>query len=233
MDEKDDDNAGVADGLVDAGVGVVWQGEHWGTTGYWMHNKGIIVDNEKVLVSSINWSNYSVSQNREAGVIITHTGVTDFFASVFQWDWEHGEYLGGLGLVPPTTPILDEVREPDINGEIELSWSECTDHDGTVEHYQVQMSARQSFGAILGEWTVDGLHYDIRGLSAGTYFFRVRSVDNNGLYSPWSNIDGTTVQPGNEFPFLIPGHPWEAILVSLALVLVPALAIRRRKQKPS
>ncbi len=231
MDEKDEDNHDVADILVDAGVGVVWQGEHWGSGGYWMHNKGIIVDDEKVLISSINWSNYSVSQNREAGVLITHTGVTGFFAEVFEWDWEHGVYLGGLGLVPPTTPILDEVREPDINGQVELSWSECTDHDGVVDYYQVQMSSRESFSAILGEWEIDGLNHDITGLSAGTFFFRVRAVDNNGLYGRWSNIDGTTVVPGNEFPFLIPGFPWEAILLSLVLALIPTLIIRRRRRQ--
>ncbi len=232
MDEKDDDNAGVADTLVDAGVGVSWQGEHWGSGGYWMHNKGIIVDGRKVLVSSINWSNYSVSQNREAGVLITHTGVAGFFASVFQWDWEHSVYLGGLGLLNPFAPVLDDVREPDINGEIELSWSMSWDLDGSVEYYQIQMSSRNTFTAILGEWEINGLYYDVSGLSAGTYFFRVRAVDDDGLYSPWSNIDGTTVVPGNEFPFLIPGYPWEAILLSLVLVLAPALITRRHRQYP-
>ncbi len=226
MDIKDDENMEVANTLWAAGVAVAWQGEHWGATGYWMHNKGIIVDDEKVFVSSINWSNYSVSQNREAGVIITHTGVAGFFANVFQWDWEHAQRFRG-----PTSPVLDDVREPDINGEVGLFWSESTPLEGSIDYYQIQMSSRDTFNTILGVWETNHLQYIIRRLGAGTYYFRVRAVDENGLFSPWSNTESTTVVPGNEFPFLIPGYPWEAILLSLALALVPVLIIRRRKHR--
>jgi cardiolipin synthase len=51
-----------------------------------IHNKGIIVDDRKVLVSSINWNSNSPNFNREAGVIIDHPGVARYFREVFDDD---------------------------------------------------------------------------------------------------------------------------------------------------
>jgi len=52
-----------------------------------IHNKGVIVDGQRVLVSSINWNSNSPNFNREAGVIIEHPGVARYFLTVFEDDW--------------------------------------------------------------------------------------------------------------------------------------------------
>jgi len=52
-----------------------------------IHNKGVIVDGNRVLVSSINWNMNSPTFNREAGVIIDHPGVAKYFRNVFFDDW--------------------------------------------------------------------------------------------------------------------------------------------------
>jgi phosphatidylserine/phosphatidylglycerophosphate/cardiolipin synthase-like enzyme len=52
-----------------------------------IHNKGVIVDGEKVLVSSINWVLGSVGRNREMGLIIENTDVTAYYQKVFDFDW--------------------------------------------------------------------------------------------------------------------------------------------------
>jgi cardiolipin synthase A/B len=52
-----------------------------------IHNKGVIVDEKRVLVSSINWNMNSPTFNREAGVIIDHPGVAKYFLGVFDDDW--------------------------------------------------------------------------------------------------------------------------------------------------
>ena len=44
-----------------------------------IHNKGVIVDDKRVLVSSINWNSNSPTFNRETGVIIDHPGVARVF----------------------------------------------------------------------------------------------------------------------------------------------------------
>ena len=56
-----------------------------------IHNKGVIVDQKKVLVSSINWNQNSPTFNREAGVIIDHPGVGAYYTRVFERDWHASE----------------------------------------------------------------------------------------------------------------------------------------------
>jgi PLD-like domain len=51
------------------------------------HNKVIIVDEEKVLVSSQNWSNTGVSSNREAGIILEYPEIAVYYAKIFESDW--------------------------------------------------------------------------------------------------------------------------------------------------
>ncbi len=50
--------------------------------------KELIVDNQFVLVSSINWNSVSPNFNREAGVIIDHQEVAQYFLTVFEDDWK-------------------------------------------------------------------------------------------------------------------------------------------------
>jgi len=52
-----------------------------------IHNKGAIVDDRAVLVSSINWNSNSPNFNRESGVIVEHPGVARYFKTVFEDDW--------------------------------------------------------------------------------------------------------------------------------------------------
>ncbi len=51
-----------------------------------LHNKGVIVDDNKVLVSSINWNEHSPTKNREVGIII-EGAVAKFYTEVFLHDW--------------------------------------------------------------------------------------------------------------------------------------------------
>jgi phosphatidylserine/phosphatidylglycerophosphate/cardiolipin synthase-like enzyme len=53
-----------------------------------LHNKGMIIDNSTVLISSINWNEQSIRKNREAGLLITNEDVAHYYASVFLSDWK-------------------------------------------------------------------------------------------------------------------------------------------------
>lgn len=64
-----------------------------------IHNKGLIVDADKVLITSLNWNANSI-YNREAGVIIENEEIASFFEHVFFHDWNvtvKGEQEGGEG----------------------------------------------------------------------------------------------------------------------------------------
>lgn len=52
-----------------------------------IHNKGMIIDNTTVLISSINWNEQSVRNNREAGVLVNSPEVATYYATVFLSDW--------------------------------------------------------------------------------------------------------------------------------------------------
>lgn len=84
------------------------------------HNKLIIVDDDKVLVSSQNWSDSAVSKNREAGVIIYDKLITQYYTRIFDADWTMSDHeseeaaprpvsvaLESLGLSPGKYILLD------------------------------------------------------------------------------------------------------------------------------
>jgi cardiolipin synthase len=65
-----------------------------------VHNKGMIVDNKSVLISSINWNENSVLNNREAGIIIINEELTKYYSDVFFYDWN---------LSPPKQKTQEEI----------------------------------------------------------------------------------------------------------------------------
>jgi len=54
-----------------------------------VHLKGMILDNDRVLVSSINWNENSIMRNREVGVVV-HGDVSKF-VNVFENDWNENQ----------------------------------------------------------------------------------------------------------------------------------------------
>ncbi|MFW9831950.1 MAG: phospholipase D-like domain-containing protein [Candidatus Thorarchaeota archaeon] len=173
----------------------------------WTHNKGVIADGQSVLISSINWSNESVSENREAGVIISHTGVANYFAQVFQWDWEVGEFLGQ----PVPVPTLSGPSQT-TDGMVSLTWS-ITSGASDIDYYQLQVSNASDFSLILSQVDVTGTSrtVDLTSYGPGVYYFRVRAVNINGTQSAWSNVVSTTYQ--------IP-IPLEWIIIGTVAVIV-------------
>ncbi len=58
------------------------------------HNKGVLVDNNTALVSSINWNENSPKYNREIGVIIKGDSA-EYFLDLFLKDWNVGSIATG------------------------------------------------------------------------------------------------------------------------------------------
>ncbi|MEF8874150.1 MAG: lamin tail domain-containing protein [Candidatus Thermoplasmatota archaeon] len=56
-----------------------------------VHAKGLIVDNETVLISSINWGAYAAIYNRETGILVTNQDIGGYYADVFHHDWTLGK----------------------------------------------------------------------------------------------------------------------------------------------
>jgi phosphatidylserine/phosphatidylglycerophosphate/cardiolipin synthase-like enzyme len=52
------------------------------------HNKLVVVDEKQVLISSQNWSDFAVTKNREAGLIIDLPELAKYYADIFLADWD-------------------------------------------------------------------------------------------------------------------------------------------------
>lgn len=70
-----------------------------------IHTKGLIVDDETVVVGSMNWNNVSMRENREVMVILHGEDVAGYYAEVFTNDWDPPGprtpvgFLAGVGLL--------------------------------------------------------------------------------------------------------------------------------------
>lgn len=71
------------------------------------HNKLIVVDGERVLVGSQNWSDSGVSKNREAGILVTHKGIADYFTGLVDFDWKTG-----VKTLPKPKPVKPHEMAP-------------------------------------------------------------------------------------------------------------------------
>jgi phosphatidylserine/phosphatidylglycerophosphate/cardiolipin synthase-like enzyme len=81
-----------------------------------LHNKGVIVDGRKVLVSSINWNENSVMRNREAGLIIEGEAAS-FYQPVFDSDWGNAQKVACNG----SASRIPEPSQPQESGT-DIAW---------------------------------------------------------------------------------------------------------------
>ena len=84
------------------------------------HNKGLVVDGTKVLVSSINWNINSVTNNREVALVVESPEVAGYFERVFRSDWENR---------PPVAVAPDDIAILP-GGNVSLNGSFSYDPDG-------------------------------------------------------------------------------------------------------
>ena len=54
----------------------------------YIHNKGVLVDGNKTLISSINWTENAVTHNRETAVVITSADIFNHYEQLFNNDWQ-------------------------------------------------------------------------------------------------------------------------------------------------
>jgi len=102
-----------------------------------VHNKGLVAD-DTVVVSSLNWCDNALEDNREVGLAIRSAEVSGFFAAVFWSDWSDDPHPPVLVLpwrscvVQEGVPVLiDASNATDASGIQRIEFD--LDGDGTVE----------------------------------------------------------------------------------------------------
>jgi phosphatidylserine/phosphatidylglycerophosphate/cardiolipin synthase-like enzyme len=88
-----------------------------------IHNKGIVVDGEAVLVSSANWSSDGILRNRDAGLIIANAEVAGYYQQVFLDDWDKR----ATAIKGPSTAIVARPGAATPPGMVRVSWHEYMD----------------------------------------------------------------------------------------------------------
>jgi len=115
-----------------------------------MHNKGMIIDDQAV-VSSINWGDTSLYQNREVGAVVTSASVASYFCSLFWKDWSTDPEGPAVDLpwtfmrVRAGEPVLlDATRCSDNAPGLTVEWD--IDGDGSPESNETLFSVRLEEG---------------------------------------------------------------------------------------
>jgi Trypsin-like peptidase domain/PLD-like domain len=53
------------------------------------HTKGVVVDRQRVLIGSQNWSEQGISLNRDASLLFEDAKLAAYFAQIFEHDWQN------------------------------------------------------------------------------------------------------------------------------------------------
>jgi hypothetical protein len=88
----------------------------------------------------------------------------------------------------PDIPVLNNPGTLDDDGVFLLNWTESTDEDGFVDHYEIQMSDSGTFSTILDQWTTTTNETWVSVSTNGMYYFRVKALDDHGEYAGFSNV---------------------------------------------
>jgi phosphatidylserine/phosphatidylglycerophosphate/cardiolipin synthase-like enzyme len=66
----------------------------------YIHNKGMIADNDQVFVSSINGTQNSVSNNREVALHVRSQDAAEYYSRAFDFDWKSSLKKPGINFHP-------------------------------------------------------------------------------------------------------------------------------------
>ena len=97
-----------------------------------MHNKGVIID-DLTIISSVNWGDSALNENREAGVAVRSEQVASYFSSLFLADWA----------VDPVPPVA------------KLPWTYVTVQEGRLVLLDASNCSDNAPSPTI-EWDIDG-----------------------------------------------------------------------------
>ena len=102
------------------------------------HNKYVSVDGETVQVSSINWSNNSFANNREAGAIVKNSNIAAYFKTVFDYDWSNAEIpVGYAAPVALASPKIGGIASGDYVFQVSFAVNTYTEGELFIDDTSV------------------------------------------------------------------------------------------------
>ncbi|MFQ6107042.1 MAG: phospholipase D-like domain-containing protein [Thermoplasmata archaeon] len=111
-----------------------------------LHNKGMVVDGNRVLISSLNWNYNSFARNREVGLIIHSETIGAYFERIFLHDWKDdvaapkARIKGASTAVVGETITLSAMGSFDNQGIASFSWDVDSDGIEDSNHSVIRIS---------------------------------------------------------------------------------------------
>ena len=71
-----------------------------------VHAKGAVIDDERVVVGSLNWNEAAATSNREVVLVLHGRDAADYFGAVFDADWDAGGFDTPVGVIGALVGLL-------------------------------------------------------------------------------------------------------------------------------
>jgi hypothetical protein len=82
-----------------------------------IHTKGIIVDDELVVIGSHNWTSQGVLRNRDASIVFRDSEIIDYYNALFEYDWNRASDTLG------PAPMLAAPGQAAPAGFVRVPWT--------------------------------------------------------------------------------------------------------------
>ena len=174
------------------------------------------------------------------------------YISVQAWDNSsnhNGRVSAFSFVIENQIPLAPDLLDPGTTisvSHVILNWTDGYDHENAIDHYQLQVSISEEFTTIWGEWNTTELSLDVLNLLSGTYYFRVRVIDDHDAASPWSDVESievilSTVPPTTTTSPPTTGSPFDPDILNLVflavsvgsvliIMIIVAVSLRQRSQ---
>ncbi len=173
-----------------------------------LHNKGLLVDDELVLTSSMNWNYHGAFENREVGLLLQSPDLAEFFSDVFEGDWSR-----------QLEPLTVTINGPSVVAV------------GEEATYEAELSREASSVTYAwdlhgdGTWDGFGERFSFKPETAGTYLLRLKAEDGWGISA---EADVSVVVTTLPSWFISPGI---GILAGVASGAAGLLLVRKLRTK--
>lgn len=174
-----------------------------------LHNKGMVVDGNRVLISSLNWNHNSFTRNREAGLILKNEQIAAYFERIFMHDWKDditapvARIDGAATVKVGESVMLSALSSYDDRGIVRFSWD--TDSDGIED--------------------ASGPMLHVSFPKAGTFTISLEVEDS------WGNTDATSIELVVKKEDESLGLGLAVVAIAIPAVSLPVLLYHFRKRR--